>query len=117
MKYISSRGAESGLTFQQVLFSGYAKDGGLYFPESIPVISAETLASWQHLSYPDIVANVMTMFIEETEIPGADLKILIEKAFTKFKDAQNPITIAKLNNNLNIAELFHGPTLAFKASI
>ena len=25
MKYMSSRGAEKGLSFQQVLFSGYAK--------------------------------------------------------------------------------------------
>lgn len=114
MKYISSRGGESGLSFQQVLFSGYAKDGGLYFPETIPKISPEILASWKSLSYPDIVCNVMKMFIDEDEISEADLKSLISKAFLKFSDSQVPIKIARLQNGLNIAELFHGPTLAFK---
>ena len=69
MKYISSRGLESGLTFEQVLFSGYAKDGGLYFPERIPKLSEETLNEWKNLSYPDIVKNVMGMFIGEKDIP------------------------------------------------
>ena len=114
MKYISSRGGESGLSFQQVLFSGYAADGGLYFPESIPKISTEILQSWKSLSYPDIVSQVMQMFIPQEEIPESDLKVLIKKAFTKFSDPESPIKIAKLENGLNIAELFHGPTLAFK---
>jgi len=114
MKYISSRGAESGLTFQQVLFSGYAKDGGLYFPEQIPKISMETLQSWQKLSYPEIVANIMGMFIDESEIAKDDLQDVIQKSFAKFGDPASPIQIARLQNNLNIAELFHGPTLAFK---
>jgi len=114
MKYISSRGLESGLTFQQVLFSGYAKDGGLYFPESIPKLSLETLKEWKNLSYPDIVKNVMGMFIGEEDIPKEDLEKLIAKAFKSFKDENEPIKIAKLANGLNIAELFHGPTLAFK---
>ena len=114
MKYISSRGKESGLSFQEVLFSGYAKDGGLYFPESIPQISQETLSSWRSLSYPDIVCQVMKLFIDEEEISEHELRTLISKAFTKFSDPQAPIKIAKLNNDLNIAELFHGPTLAFK---
>merc|ERR1719209_369698 len=114
MKYISSRGLESGLTFQEVLFSGYAKDGGLYFPEKIPKMTAETLQEWKNLSYPDIVKNVMGMFIGEEDIPKDDLKKLINNAFKSFKDENEPIRIAKLKNGLNIAELFHGPTLAFK---
>jgi len=114
MKYISSRGLESGLSFEQVLFSGYAKDGGLYFPESIPKLSKETLNDWKGLSYPDIVNNVMGMFIGEEDIPKYDLEKLIKNAFKSFKDEKEPIKITKLKNNLNIAELFNGPTLAFK---
>merc|ERR1719320_2374119 len=81
MKYISSRGLESGLSFQEVLFSGYAKDGGLYFPEEIPRITIETLQEWKNLSYPEIVNNVMGMFIGEDDIPKDDLKMLISNAF------------------------------------
>merc|ERR1719411_1556822 len=114
MKYISSRGAETGLSFEQVLFSGYARDGGLYFPETIPKIELETLKSWKNLKYPEIVRNVMQMYIGEDEIPTEDLKRLLENAFSKFKSLDEPIPISRLQNGLNIAELYHGPTLAFK---
>ena len=114
MKYISSRGEETGLSFEQVLFSGYAKDGGLYFPETIPQIGLETLKSWKNLSYPEIVRNVMQLYIGENEIPTEDLTRLLENAFSKFKSLDEPITISNLKDNLNIAELYHGPTLAFK---
>ena len=114
MKYISSRGAETGLSFEKVLFSGYARDGGLYFPETIPKIDLETLKSWKNLKYPEIVRNVMQMYIGEDEIPTEDLKRLLENAFSKFKSLDEPIPISRLRNGLNIAELYHGPTLAFK---
>jgi len=114
MKYLSSRGGESGLSFEQVLFSGYAKDGGLYFPESIPVLSPQMLTNWASLSYPDIVRAVMKLYIAHSEIPADDLDKLVEKAFSVFKNPDSPIQIARLKDNLNIAELFHGPTLAFK---
>jgi len=114
MKYMSSRGLESGLSFQQVLFSGYAKDGGLYFPESVPRLEEGTLEAWSRLSYPDLVKSIMRRFIDEEEIPTQDLDNLVEKSFQSFKDPGTPIKIAKLKNTLNIAELFHGPTLAFK---
>jgi len=114
MKYISSRGGEQGLSFEQVLFSGYAKDGGLYFPEKIPRLSHQTLVEWAGLSYPQIVQRIMKMFIDDTEIPSQDLDGLVQNAFANFQQPENPVKIVKLANNLNIAELFHGPTLAFK---
>jgi threonine synthase len=114
MRYMSSRGGEAGLSFEQVLFSGYAKDGGLYFPESVPVLSAVELAEWSKLSYPQIVLRVMQRFVDEDDIPGNDLERLIKQAFKAFKDPENPIKIADLKDGLNVAELFHGPTLAFK---
>ena len=114
MKYISSRGGEAGLSFEQVLFSGYAKDGGLYFPETIPQIDLETLKSWKQLAFPEIVRNVMQLYIGEDEIPTEDLSRLLGKAFSKFKSSEQPIPISRLAGGLNIAELYHGPTLAFK---
>ena len=114
MKYISSRGKETGLSFEEVLFSGYAKDGGLYFPETIPKIDLETLKTWKNLSYPEIVRNVMQLYIGEDEIPTEDLKRLLKNAFSKFKSADKPIPISSLADGLNIAELHQGPTLAFK---
>ena len=93
---------------------GFLKDGGLYFPESVPEVSIETLEAWSVHSYPDIVKRVMKLFIDETEIPAADLDQLIDNAFRPFKDPAKPISVARLKGGLNVAELFNGPTLAFK---
>ena len=101
MKYISSRGAETGLSFEQVLFSGYAKDGGLYFPETIPKIDIETLKTWKNLKYPEIVRNVMQMYIGEDEVPTEDLKRLLENAFSKFESSEEPIPISRLKSGLS----------------
>ena len=49
--------------------NGYASDGGLFMPMSIPKLSDETLQSWKDLSYPDIVKQVARLFIED-EIPA-----------------------------------------------
>jgi len=114
MRYMSSRGQESGLSFEQVLFSGYAKDGGLYFPERIPKLSTSELEEWSRLTYPQIVKKVMEVFIGEEDLPRQDLHRLVEQAFKSFKDPEVPIQIARLKDNLNVAEMFHGPTLAFK---
>ena len=100
-----------------MLFSGYAKDGGLYFPSSLPTLSLEELEEWSSLSYPDLVHRVMATFIGEEDIPRDDLKTLISQAFKAFKDPEKPIKIAGLKGGLNIAEMYHGPTLAFKVLI
>ena len=43
MKYQSSRGGSRGSTFESVLFAGYAPDGGLFVPSTIPSISRQEL--------------------------------------------------------------------------
>ena len=37
--YCSTRGKEKGLSFEDVVLGGLAKDGGLYIPEQIPTMS------------------------------------------------------------------------------
>lgn len=129
MKYISTRGKETGLTFEQVLFSGYASDGGLYFPETIPVLSTSFLhLNWNELAYPDLVKVILELYIDKEEIPQRHIHELVDKAFSKFSQfpvedkasiesqlfPEKVVRVAHLSNGLNIAELFHGPTLAFK---
>ena len=38
MKYCSTRGKIKGLSFEDVLFSGFLADGGMALPESIPQV-------------------------------------------------------------------------------
>ncbi|XP_070539628.1 threonine synthase-like 2 [Ptychodera flava] len=114
MKYTSTCGGVSNLTFEQALFStGFVKDGGLLMPESVPVVSQDTLKEWKDLSYPELCKRIVPLFISEQEIPRNDLNALLDRAFSKFSIAE-VVKVARLKDDLNIAELWHGKTLAFK---
>lgn len=74
MKYNSTRGGVHGMTFKDVLLSGYASDGGMYLPEEFPFVSVETLRNWALLSYEDLAYEVTSLYISEDDIPTTDLK-------------------------------------------
>ena len=54
--------------------SGYSKDGGLYFPESIPRLSQDQLESWSKLSYPDLLAEILCLYIDPSELSREKIK-------------------------------------------
>lgn len=112
MRYISTRGEAPELNFQEVLLSGLARDGGLYLPQSWPLITDYEISTMAGKSYQEIAFRVMAPFVCP-EIPEDDFKELINKAYSSFRhDAITPLT--QLDSNEWMLELFHGPTLAFK---
>lgn len=110
MKYISTRGGIPAISFKEAVLMGLSTDGGLLLPESIPVVSAEEIASWRNLSYPELACKVLSLFI--TDIPADDLKELINRSYATFNHPE--ITPVVKQGKVHILELFHGPTLAFK---
>ena len=74
MKYKSTRGQVKGLTFEEVLLSGYATDGGLFVPESVPTLNLHELKTWSTLSYQDLLLQIIPYFISAEEIPFDDLE-------------------------------------------
>lgn len=73
MRYISTRGGTGSTDFEGALFSGYALDGGLFMPETIPVLDFAALQTWSTFSYPDLVKQLCTIFISPKLIPKAEL--------------------------------------------
>lgn len=82
-------------------------------PESLPVLSPETLRCWRTLTYPKLVVEVASLFIEPELIPRQDLGALVDAALAGFS-VPEVIRIARLKDGLSVLELFHGETLAFK---
>lgn len=112
MKYISTRGASPALSFEDVLLTGLAPDGGLYVPETLPHFTLEEIASWKGLPYSDLAFNVMYPFVEG-EIPEAEFKLMVQETYAVFgHKAVAPLV--QLDSNEWVMELFRGPTLAFK---
>ena len=112
MKYISTRGQAPALSFEDVVLTGLAPDGGLYVPETLPKFTQEEIASWAGLSYQELAFKVIAPFVAG-EVADADLKAIIDKSYATFRhDAIAPLV--QTGHNEWILELFQGPTLAFK---
>jgi len=112
MRYISTRGQAPALSFEEVVLTGMASDGGLYVPETLPEFSKEELASMAGLSYAEIAFRVMKPFVNG-EIDDDTFRRLVTEAYATFNhDAVVPLK--QLDANHFLLEQFHGPTLAFK---
>ncbi len=112
MNYVSTRGTAPVLDFENVLLAGLARDGGLYLPETWPVLSAETIRSFRDRPFADIAVEVIHPFTGGS-IPRAALQRMADEAYATF---QHPAVtpLVQLAPGSFVLELFHGPTLAFK---
>ncbi|KAG0023164.1 threonine synthase [Entomortierella chlamydospora] len=113
MKYKSTRGKASNYTFEQAVLAGLSPDGGLFIPESIPQAPADFLTKWASLSFQELALEILSLYIDDTEIPRNDLKELIERSYSTFRH-KDITPLHQVKDGLYILELFHGPTFAFK---
>lgn len=112
MKYISTRGQAPALSFEDVVLTGLAPDGGLYVPETLPSFSKEEIASWAGLPYQELAFRVMKPFVADA-LSDDEFKNIINEAYSTFRhDGIAPLV--QTAHNEWILELFQGPTLAFK---
>lgn len=113
MKYVSTRGGMEPQSFSDILLEGLATDGGLAIPQQVPQVSAQMLESWRGLSYPELAAQVLGLFIDD--IPSEDLARLTQAAYAPGVFAsENVVPVKPLKGNLSLLGLSEGPTLAFK---
>ena len=110
MKYLSTRGRTTPVSFKEAVMMGLATDGGLLLPEEIPVIDEPALRMWKKLNYQQLAFEVISLFA--TDIPLNDLKNLIDQSYRNFSHPEVAPVIEA--GDVHILELFHGPTLAFK---
>ena len=63
MKYKSTRGGVEGASFEEVVMSGYASDGGVFVPEILPTFAEEVLSQeWLNLSYQALSVEILSLF-------------------------------------------------------
>ncbi|MFL5000557.1 MAG: threonine synthase, partial [Xanthobacteraceae bacterium] len=94
------------------MLAGLARDGGLYMPESWPVLPPETIAGLAGRPYAEVAVEVIRPFVGEA-VPEADLARLAREAYDTFRHPA-VVPLVQYGTNCFLAELFHGPTLAFK---
>ena len=111
MKYISTRNNSKEYNFEEVFIKGLAVDGGLFLPNSLKKYSEEEIKSLSNLNYQDLAKKIIFPFIDGF-MTEDELSDIVDKSYSAFRK-NNVVNLTKLGN-VQILELFHGPTLAFK---
>ena len=112
MEYISTRGQDGPLGYEEALLSGLARDGGLYLPVSYPAFTRDEIAAMAGLSYAELAGRIMARFTDG-EIDEAEMAEMAADAYAGFSDPE-VAPLKPLGGGIHVLELFHGPTIAFK---
>ena len=115
MQFVSTRGGVTPVDFETTVLQGFAADGGMFVPETIPQISKEQLQEWSGLSYVDLAFEILSLFIDRNILSADELKELLRNSFKTFEHPDViPVVGLETKPNTYIMELFQGPTLSFK---
>ncbi|MDC7233268.1 MAG: threonine synthase [Spirochaetales bacterium] len=107
MKFASTRNADYRLSFKEAVFQGLSPDGGLFYPLETPDLRGLFESFDSECSFQTVASGMIENLLGD-EIPAADAQQLARRAFP-FSPA-----IKRLNDQINILELYHGPSSAFK---
>ena len=112
LQYISTRGQAPHLSFEDVLLTGLARDGGLYLPETWPQFTHEKIAALAGKPFHEVAVEVIAPFTGGT----ISRAVLTEMARASYASFGHPAVtpLVQIEPDTWILELFHGPTLAFK---
>ena len=111
MKYISTRDNSKEYSFEDVFIKGLADDGGLFIPKEVKKYSTEELESLSGLSYQELAKKIIYPYIGDF-MSESELSDIVDKSYSVFRK-NNAVALIKVGD-VNLLELFHGPTLAFK---
>ena len=111
MNYISTRNKSLNFDFSSIFLRGLAPDGGLFLPNEIKKFSENELKELSQLNYIDLGVEIISGFCTPV-LNKNKIKLILDKAYSSF-DTKNIVEIKKIDN-INLLELYHGPTLAFK---
>ncbi len=113
MNYFSTRDTTLSVSSAEAIVRGLSKDGGLFCPQSIPVLGEEEKKYLLDASYRERAAFVLGKFL--SDFSAEELASFSEKAYGADKfDSDAVAPVHMLEPNLGILELWHGPTCAFK---
>ena len=105
IRFHSTRDTSTPIRFSQALLQGLAPDGGLYVPTTWPRVDVDALS--REMTLPAIATRLIAPFVGDDPLAPRLAEITAE-AFNF------PTPLETLDEGLQVLELFHGPTAAFK---
>ncbi|MGM9748546.1 MAG: threonine synthase, partial [Candidatus Cryptobacteroides sp.] len=109
MKYFSTRdiSRQHPFSLKDAARLGLAPDGGLFMPATVPQVDLDKVCELANISYSKLATYLASLFFGD-DLPVEQIASMSEKAYY-FDCPLNTI-----GPGVNILELFHGPTCAFK---
>lgn len=120
MSFISTRGTSPVISYSELIMSGTAPDGGLYVPEADEQVNEQFLRSLEGKSYAEVANAVQSLLIGDfgyQSLARVNLDAYSARNFGHVQEGQYPSQIVQMVNlydGLFLAQLYCGPTLAFK---
>ena len=112
MRYVSTRGQSPSVGFVDAVLAGLAPDGGLYVPQEWPSFTRDEISAFAGRPYAEVATAVLAKFVGD-EIDRETLGEMCAEAYASFTHAA-VVPVRQIAPGGFIAELFHGPSLAFK---
>ena len=114
MRYISTRGQAPAVSFLDAVLAGMAPDGGLYVPESWPVLGAWVREAGLR-DYASVASVVLQAFAGD-DLSANELHSITTRAYGPSSDFSTPAVtpLLQLGANHWLLDLARGPSLAFK---
>ena len=107
MIFYSTNDKTNTADLKTAVLKGLASDKGLYMPESIPVLPKSFWNNIPGKTMGEIGFELLKPYFCP-DIPEDTFRKMVDDAFNF------PVPVVKITENISTAELFHGPTLAFK---
>ena len=112
MEYTATRNSKEKVLSASAIAQGLSKDGGLYLPKSIPSLTKEDFTALKNADYIKRAEIVLGKFL--TDFTKEELEKCCNNAYNGSFNGGHPAPVKALDETLNVLELWHGPTSAFK---
>lgn len=113
MIYESTRGNETASCSAEAIKQGIAGNGGLFVPERFTRVSSAQLKAMLKMSYQERARFILSGYLDD--FSDEEIAFCVEKAYGPDRFSSPAVApVATLNDSLNMLELWHGPTCAFK---
>ena len=115
MYFIETRGNDGQhrekVSFSEAILAPISSFGGLYSPESLPVLDQAFFDSHIDSDYKTLARDILSRFEIDIEADIIDQALSL---YDNFDDPANPVPVVRVYDDLYVSELWHGPTRAFK---
>ena len=85
IKYLSTKGGVSPGDFDEAVLQGFALDGGLFVPDTIPTITKKQFEEWSTLNFTELAFKILSLYIKSDLVSPDHLESIVQKSFASFQ--------------------------------